>query len=318
MSQSTTNPPVRVTWAGKPSSRSWRQLVDLQPRVLNCESVEVATMPDTRCDSVRQISFQGRCILPADFFTHFPDLKSIRVAGEVTIATSQRRLPIKKIEFTDFHGSVADVLQCFEVERIDITGSAKSLPEALEAQSRLAGLRLQETNLDMSALGAVLPKLQVLCLYRTAQKNYDWIKRLTRLEMLSIAHQSNFTRLDLVAELVRIRILDVSSQRKLQGYEELRRLRDLVLLSFLNLGLITSIRWAESLSQLRVLKILEDCTIADGKVAFLAGMPSLQHVMVQPRKGYDADPNAFSRSSAQQAMSIWESELPEIWKNPLA
>lgn len=317
MKQSNTDPCLRVTWAGKNGPREWRELAAKQPRALDCESVEIGAMPETGCDSVRQISFRGRCILPGDFFKRFATLQSVRVAGEATIAPPERRVAIRKIEFTDFAGSVAEVLECFEAERVDVTGRAKLLSEALAAQPRLAGLRLQETKLDLAACEAVLSKLQVLCLYRTAQKDYDWLKRLARLEMLAIAHQSNFTRLDLIADLSSLRILDVASQRKLQHYEALGRLRKLTLLNFLNLGAIPSLRWIEPLSRLRVLKILEDCTIVDGKIAFLAGLPSLEHIMVQPRRSYDADPNVFSRSSALQAMAIWESELPQSWKNPL-
>ena len=210
----------RASVCGQLTKGHLRQLANDKPRVIYLESVEDSLIHSAiEIDSVRHIILRGCCSIGPALLECFPKLEILRASGYIKIGLPQRRLFLKEVEVTDLASPISEILDFIQTERLEVTGSAIALKKAILGQERLAALRLQETKLNLHDIDQILSKLKVLCVYRTYQNDYLWLKKLGRLEMLSIAFQKGLRDISPIGEMAALVALDISSQRGLSGFD---------------------------------------------------------------------------------------------------
>lgn len=301
----------RLVLSGCVDVNSWLKVSD-KTRIVCLDSVGIRNTPHALFNSVNQIWLTGRCFIDSGMFSCFPNLKKIWFRGTVDIVGEYTKIPVDKIEFTDYGGSLCGVLDYFRPEYLCVSGNVGELSESILSQSRIVGLELQDTKLELSEHKDLLKRLIVLSLARVNQKDYQWISELSAVKMLSLSHLSALSDLSSIGCLKQLRILGLESQKKTINIDCISRANNLVALGLCNVGRIPSIEWIKDFEKLRYLSILGDSYIEDCQVSFLRNLGSLEYINIQKKRAYDSDPNIYSKLSVMEGMMLFENEVSRL------
>jgi hypothetical protein len=204
----------------------------------------------------------------------------------------------------DAASSRLQYLDGIQFGEIEVSGSCGSLAHLVARQQRLTGLRLQDLKFDIATIIEEQRGLKRLCLHRCNQGSYEYLSRLSKLEVLSLAYLKGFPDLGCLRTLLRLRALGIESQKNLNGYDLLSELKSLEFIGFTNLGSISSIKWMQNLDHLKIVRVLGDCKILDGDLQFLSAHRSIVSCLIDYRKIYNFDPGSISKLSQTETNEL--------------
>lgn len=307
------NPVQRVFVSRSVSDSSWRSWKEAGPTIVEAEDLTDVGKAVLPLPSVRQLWLRGSSHVPRSFLARFPRLEKLWVRGPVVLVPDGVAVSLPNVLIEDAGPSAREVILQLQVSRLEVSGLAPGLATAITIQRRLRALHLRELRFEISDVDDIVPRLEAISLHRVPQVNYAWLGRARKLRQLSLAYQREFTDLGKLASLPALRVLTLASMKGIEGFDHVGGLRRLELVSLDNLGAISSLAALQRLPRLQILQVLGNCSLADGRVAFLREMQSLRHVLIEPRRHYDADTAVLERMSAREAMPLIEALCDELY-----
>ena len=132
-----------------------------------------------------------------------------------------------------------------------------------------------------------IKSLEQLCLEQCSVENLDFIEQLTQLKGLRISYNRNLKSIQGISNSKNLKKVEIAYCKKIEDWSCLSQADQLNAIIIEDCGEIDSLRFIESLPNLKVLRIIGNTKIMDGSLKSIIDKDSIEYAGIVLHKHYD-------------------------------